>query len=181
MPLRNSKKINCLKCNSFYSKCTFINKILKSTVHSTDFFWRRRQVNLLSWGREKSSSLLAFGPGWQRWWQWCIFAYAYYVFWGQLFKATQSYELVVGVTKDLPSIEGFKHLETRHTITRGDHAMPVEINWNNQMMGNFQLWLEKNMPFQVAVFCHLPQGYTQVPCHSVCFAEGLFLCCWTRE
>lgn len=43
-------------------------------------------------------------------------------FWGQLFKANRSYSLIVGITKEMPSTEGFKLLDMRHTITRGDHA-----------------------------------------------------------
>lgn len=55
---------SCLKCNSFYSECTFINKILKSTWYCVCCFWRGGVILLGEQG------VLAQGHV-VRWWQSC--------------------------------------------------------------------------------------------------------------
>lgn len=65
MPLRNSKKKKKklkvgLKCNSFYSKCTFINKILKSTLYSINWGGQGGGVSLLTWGGENQALSCSF-------------------------------------------------------------------------------------------------------------------------
>lgn len=100
-------------------------------------------------------------------------------FWGgQLFKATQTYQLIVGVTKELPSIEGFKYL--RHAITGREHAMPVEIIWNNQL-GQLSALARETKPLKVSVFCHVPQHCPRGFLSFSLFHWGPFLHCWSRE
>lgn len=181
MPLRNSKKQIkiCLKCNSFYSKCTFINKILKSALYSIDvlFVFLERGGRLIFWLREERIKLstIAFGPRFHS--QMMAMMHMHIM---HFLRSTQIYQLIAGVTKELPSTEGLKHLEMRH-ITRRDQANASGNDLKQANDGHLPALARENQAklFYVAVFCHFPQRCPQDS--PLTFLGVPFLCCWTRE
>lgn len=93
---------SCLKCNSFYSECTFINKILKFTWYCFYYFWRGGVILL---GVQRVLAL-GTGPCSQMMTELCTQ--------GHLFMKNQSYQLVEGVAVELPHKGRFLLLEIRH-------------------------------------------------------------------
>lgn len=89
--------------------------------------------------------------------------------WGQLFKANQTYQLTVGVTKELPATEGFKLLEMRITITRRDHANTRGNCLKQPSDGLLPVLARENhvKPFKAAVFCHFFQCWPNAPSHCI--------------